>query len=145
MQQFDYDHMSSVLEKTGISYNYPVYSSINNMSSFFATNIAVRFGYAAISDRDSVLIYSADMFSMMDLTNAVCIELPFAGIHDVKIKHHKLNGSYTVNIKGIAGGKKYHYRLEIPSKLIGKAKGKFPDQKENSDGFTDILQRWASR
>lgn len=138
MSKFNSENMTEFLDRFGKKYNFPVYICVNNMSSFYSSRCDIRSGYAAVTD-DYFLIF-VQMPLIGNENNADYFRLPVLGMKRLKVKKFPLLNSFTIDIKGVADGKKYNFRLITASNVDGNG---FPDQKENQAGFIEKLKKWS--
>lgn len=132
------ENMIEALDKFDKSYDYPVYASLTNLSGFFSSNKNVRSGYMAVTD-NSIIIVSISLIGA--ITNDYdYLEIPKLTINKITGRKALLIESQIIDIFGTVGKKKYHYRLTVPSKVLG---GSFPSQSDNYVGFVDRLQIWS--
>lgn len=138
MAKFNSENMTEALDRFGQNYEFPVYASITNMSSFFSKSTDMMAGYAAVTDDHFLLLVQIPLLG--NLENANYFRLPVLGIKQLKVKKVPLVNSYNVDIKGVADGKKYRFKFVTASKVAGKG---FPEQGENSLAFIERLKKWS--
>lgn len=138
MVKFNSENMTEALERFGKQYKYPIYASIRNMTGFFSRPSDVISGYAAVTDDNFLILVQIPVFGTIN--DAEYFQLPVLGIKRLKIKKSPLINIYTVDIRGIADGKKYRFKITIASKVGGKG---FPEQTSNHAGFIEKLKKWS--
>lgn len=138
MVKFDSENMVAALERFGKQYKYPIYASTRNVTGFCSRARDVTSGYAAISDDNFLILVQIPVFGT--LNDAEYFQLPVLGIKKLKLKKVPLLNSYVIDIKGIADGKKYRFKINTVSKVGGKG---FPEQSVNYSGFIERLKKWS--
>lgn len=138
MMKFNSEMMNDVFSSFGVDYNYPVYMSFFDNSSFFSNGRNLKFGYLAVNSSSDVM-YLAEYSALRAIagSDALLHEIQFGLIKKIKVKKMLLLPSYKINIEGrMLDGKKYRYKMVINKKVGG---GHFPDQEENSLSLINIL------
>lgn len=138
MVKFNSENMTEALDRFGKQYKYPIYASIRNMTGFFSRPSDVISGYAAVTDDNFLILVQIPVFGTIN--DAEYFQLPVLGIKKLKLKKTAILNVYTVDIRGIADGKKYRFKIVTVSKVAGKG---FPEQTANHAGFIDKLKRWS--
>lgn len=139
MVKFNSENMTEAIERFGKQYKYPIYASIRNMAAgFFSRPSDVISGYAAVTDDNFLILVQIPVFGT--LNDAEYFQLPVLGIRRLKVKKTAVLNAYTVDIRGVADGKKYGFRIVTVSKVGGKG---FPEQPVNHAGFIEKLKRWS--
>ncbi len=138
MVKFNSENMTEALDRFGKQYKYPIYASIRNMTGFFSRPSDVISGYAAVTDDNFLILVQIPVFGTIN--DAEYFQLPVLGIKKLKLKKTAILNAYTVDIRGIADGKKYRFKIVTVSKVTGKG---FPEQTANHAGFIERLKRWS--
>lgn len=126
--------MISALDKFGVGYRCPVYAGVRNMT-FFASRSNQKFGYAALSDNDSLIIADYDMLMKESL-----YEIPLLSILSVKAKRMPIIGTNIVKLEFLYEGKKMRFDLTISPKVIGSD---FDEQGGNAEALINELKYYA--
>lgn len=135
--KFDSKLMYSDLEWFGESYNYPVYISLLDKSSFFCSNTKPHAGFTAISDSGNLLIVHYSLLGMLGASKPEYLSFPLLSLNKLKIsKFPFLNGS-TIKLEFLVNGKKYRYTISMPGKV---ANTDLYEQEQNYYGFLDTLR-----
>ena len=131
MMKFNAEMMNDVFSSFGVDYNYPVYMSFFDNSSFFSNGRNLKFGYLSVnSSSDAMYLAEYSALRAIAGSDALLHEIPFGLIKKIKVKKMLLLPSYKINIEGrMSDGKRYRYKMVINKKVGG---GHFPDQEENS-------------
>jgi hypothetical protein len=138
MTKFNSESMTEALDRFGQNYKFPVYASITNLSGFFSRSTDMMSGYAAVTDDHFLLLVQVPLFG--NSVNADYFRLPVLGIKQLKVKKLPLFNSYSVDVRGIADGKKYRFKFVTVSRVAGNG---FPEQGENSLALIEKLKKWS--
>lgn len=132
---YSIDNVTSELDQFGVGYSYPVCANITDLSGFFSSNRNIKYGGAAISDRDTLLVSINGLLSGNEL-----YELAPMGMTKLDVKKVLLLPSYIVDVRGMTDGKKYRFKIQFSSNG-GK---NFPDQQSNVLTLVDKLKQWSA-
>ena len=130
------DNVISELDQAGVGYSCPICVNVTDLSGFFSSNKNVKYGGAAVSDRDTLLLSSNGLLSGSQL-----YELAPMGMTKLSVKKVPLLPSYLIDVRGMADGKKYRFKIQF-STNGGKA---FPDQQSNAMSLINTLEKWAAQ
>ncbi len=132
---FKTEDMYAALDKFDAGYSYPISVSVCNMTGFFASKKNIHAGFAAISDRNSLIIADYNVFMVENL-----YEIPMTSVRSLKISKALLLGVQTIKIEFLSEGKKCRFDISVVPKVLT---GEFPEQKENMESLINTLQSWA--
>lgn len=130
------DNVISELDQAGVGYSCPICVNVTDLSGFFSSNRNVKYGGAAVSDRDTLLLSSNGLLSGSQL-----YELAPMGMTKLSVKKVPLLSAYLIDVRGMADGKKYRFKIQFSTKG-GKA---FPDQQSNAMSLINTLEKWAAQ
>lgn len=133
--RFTKDNMSLALDKFGVGYSSPVYTGICNMTGVLASRKNQHYGYAALSDNNSLIIADYNL-----LITETLYEIPLLSIRSIKVSKMPIAGTYTVKIEFLYEGKKMRFILTIPPKVFGSD---FDEQKDNAERLINELKSYA--
>ena len=127
--------MTAALDKFGVDYSFPVYTSICDMTGIFSSKRNQHFGYAALSDNKSIIIADYNLMLIESL-----YEIPLLSIRSVKVSKMPIIGTYIVKLEFLYEGKKMRFDLAMPSKVIGSD---FDEQGGNAEALINELKSYA--
>ncbi|MBQ8960468.1 MAG: hypothetical protein IJ071_04530 [Ruminococcus sp.] len=130
------ENIEAELDQAGVPYTDPAYAMITDLSGFFGSNRNIRYGGAAISERDTLLLTFNGLLS----GNSI-FELSPMGMTKLTVKKLLILPSYVADIRGMADGKKYRFKVQLNTNVGG---GGFPDQQSNVMNIVNTLKKWES-
>ena len=130
------DNVTSELDQFGVGYSSPICVNVTDLSGFLSSNKNIKYGGAAISDRDTLLLTSNGL-----LSGTMSYELPPMGMTKLSVKKVPLLPSYIIDVRGMLDGKKYRFKVQF-STNGGAA---FPDQNGNAMALLETLKKWESQ
>ncbi|MBE6859023.1 MAG: hypothetical protein E7498_06295 [Ruminococcus sp.] len=124
--------MMESLDTFMVSYDYPVYVNINNMSSFFSSGKNWTFGYMAVTDNGYLLVTEYGLLSQKG-SYMIMID----NISKLSAKKQMFGMGCQIKLEALCEGKKLRLELYIPF----KAGSDFDNQKEKAQGLLGVLSR----
>lgn len=128
--------MMEVLDGFMMPYDYPVYSAIFNMSSFFASRKNSSYGFLAVNDNGYLLVAEYSIFGEKGRYTVM-----FDNISKLKVKKVAFGRSCRINLEALCEGKKLRLEITIPLNSVGK---RLNNQKQNAQLLIDALSRCSA-
>lgn len=125
--------MMEALDGFMMPYNYPVYSMVFNMSSFFASRKNSSYGFLAVNDNGYFLVAEYSIFGEKGRHLIM-----FDNISKLKVKKAAFGLSCRIILEALCEGKKLRLDISVPLKVGGNG---FDDQKQNLQHLIDALSR----